>query len=67
MTSILGRMTTYDELGQVFRLACQEQDQEKVGALFEEILRLLEAEQLARASSPQFVRVGTVQPAKADC
>ena len=41
-----------DELAQLFRLASEELDQENIGALFEEIFRLLEAKQLARTGSP---------------
>jgi hypothetical protein len=42
MTGNLASLKNHEQFTELFELASKEQDQDKVGALFEEILRLLE-------------------------
>jgi hypothetical protein len=42
MTGNLASLKNHEKFTELFELASKEQDQDKVGALFEEILRLLE-------------------------
>jgi hypothetical protein len=44
MTTDLASVKNHDQFKELFELASKEQDQDKVGALFEEILRLLESQ-----------------------
>jgi hypothetical protein len=44
MTRDLASLKNHEQFTKLFELASKEQDQEKVGALFEEILGLLESQ-----------------------
>jgi hypothetical protein len=52
MTRDVAHLRNCDEIGELLELASKEQDQDTVGALFEEILRHLEDKQRSLTTPP---------------